>query len=283
MWYIHHLSLGNNHNNCIIQAACIMVTVLLHYFFLATFSWMLCEGIIIYVLLVKVFYEGFFKKLTFHFLVGWGLPIPIVAITAGISHDHYGIYTICWLPTEKGIIWAFIAPVIFIIVCNSVIIALAIFAIFTASRRKVKNRQMTEITAAKKLIRAAIFLLPTLGVTWIFGVLAVNSEHVVFAWIFTILNSMGGLFIFVFYVLQNDKFIETMSSYLGIQNRKHTGRSAVKLTSINKHKTICQSATIETTPDSQKSDFHKSITDLDVEISAGSNNSKLPIEETKLH
>ena len=28
------------------------------------------------------------------------------------------------------------------------------------------------------------------------------------------------------------------------------------------------------TPDSQKSDFHKSITDLDVEISAGSNNSK---------
>ncbi|XP_065911491.1 adhesion G-protein coupled receptor D1-like isoform X1 [Dysidea avara] len=235
------------------RAACIVVTVLLHYFFLATFSWMLCEGIIIYVLLVKVFYKGFFKRLPFYFLVGWGLPIPIVAITAGISHDHYGVYTICWLPTEKGIIWAFIAPVIFVIVCNSVIIVLAIHTIFTASRRKVKNRQMTEITVAKKLIRAAIFLLPTLGVTWIFGVLAMYSENGAFAWIFTILNSIEGLFIFVFYVLQNDKFIETMSSYL---NRKHTGSSAAKLTSNDKHKTICQSATIETTADSQKNDLH---------------------------
>ena len=42
----------------------------------------------------------------------------------------------------------------------------------------------------RKLIRAAIFLLPTLGVMWIFGVLAANSEHVAFAWIFTILNSV---------------------------------------------------------------------------------------------
>ena len=42
----------------------------------------------------------------------------------------------------------------------------------------------------RKLIRAGIFLLPTLGATWIFGVLAVNSEHVAFAWIFTILNSI---------------------------------------------------------------------------------------------
>ncbi|XP_065911452.1 adhesion G protein-coupled receptor L4-like isoform X3 [Dysidea avara] len=264
------------------RAACILVTVLLHYFFLATFSWMLCEGILIYVLLAKVFYEGFFKRLPFYYLVGWGLPIPIVVVTAGISHDHYGIYASCWLPTEKGIIWAFIAPVIFVIVCNSVIIVLAIYAIFIASRRKVKNRQMTEITAAKKLIRAALFLLPTLGVTWIFGVLAVNSEHVAFAWIFTILNSIEGLFIFVFYVLQNDKFIETMASYLGIQSRKRTRSSAVKLTSNDKHKTICPSATIETTTDFQKSDFHGSITAPDMENSAGTNNGKMTIEANKV-
>jgi len=50
-----------------------VVTVLLHYFFLATFSWMLCEGIVIYVLLVKVFYEGFFKRLPIYLVVGWGM------------------------------------------------------------------------------------------------------------------------------------------------------------------------------------------------------------------
>ena len=49
-----------------------MVTVLLHYFFLAAFCWMLCEGIMIYILLVKVFYNGFFKQLPFHMAIGWG-------------------------------------------------------------------------------------------------------------------------------------------------------------------------------------------------------------------
>ena len=56
-----------------IQVACIVVTVLLHYFFLAAFCWMLCEGIIIYVLLAQVFYDGFFKRLRFYSMIGWGM------------------------------------------------------------------------------------------------------------------------------------------------------------------------------------------------------------------
>ncbi|XP_065911525.1 adhesion G protein-coupled receptor L3-like [Dysidea avara] len=55
------------------KAGCISVTVLLHYFFIAAFCWMLCEGIIIYILLVKVFYNGFFKKLPFYIVLGWGM------------------------------------------------------------------------------------------------------------------------------------------------------------------------------------------------------------------
>lgn len=56
-----------------LQAACIAVTILLHYFFLAAFCWMLCEGIIIYLLLVKVFYNGFFKSMLFFSAMGWGM------------------------------------------------------------------------------------------------------------------------------------------------------------------------------------------------------------------
>ena len=39
-----------------------------------------------------------------------------------------------------------------------------------------------------KLISAAT-LMPILGVTWVFGLLAINEETEVFAWIFTILNA----------------------------------------------------------------------------------------------
>ena len=40
------------------------------------------------------------------------------------------------------------------------------------------------------ILKATIILLPLLGITWAFGLLAVNQESSVFAWIFTILNSL---------------------------------------------------------------------------------------------
>ena len=37
------------------QVGCQVVAVLLHYFFLVTFMWMLMEGVVLYVALVRVF------------------------------------------------------------------------------------------------------------------------------------------------------------------------------------------------------------------------------------
>ena len=39
-------------------------------------------------------------------------------------------------------------------------------------------------------MKAAVILLPLLGMTWVFGMLAINNDTIVFAWIFTILNSL---------------------------------------------------------------------------------------------
>ena len=39
-------------------------------------------------------------------------------------------------------------------------------------------------------LKAAVVLLPLLGMTWIFGMLAINNDTIAFAWIFTILNSL---------------------------------------------------------------------------------------------
>ena len=74
----------------------------------------------------------------------------------------------------------------------------------------------------RALLKAAVIVIPLLGCTWIFGLLAINDNTVVFAWIFTIFNSLQvllypvmvflfshntfqGLFIMFFYVLRNDK------------------------------------------------------------------------------
>ena len=42
----------------------------------------------------------------------------------------------------------------------------------------------------RKLLKALIIFMPLLGVTWIIGILAVNEDTQVFAWIFAILNSL---------------------------------------------------------------------------------------------
>lgn len=49
-----------------------MVAALLHYSLLALFSWMLCEGVLHYILLVKVFGGGAGEKVKYFYIFGWG-------------------------------------------------------------------------------------------------------------------------------------------------------------------------------------------------------------------
>uniref|UniRef100_A0A8W8P1I7 GAIN-B domain-containing protein n=1 Tax=Magallana gigas TaxID=29159 RepID=A0A8W8P1I7_MAGGI len=54
-------------------------------------------------------------------------------------------------------------------------------------------------------LRSLGTLLPVLGVTWLFGILAVNENAVVFQYLFVIANSFQGFFIFVSHVLLDKK------------------------------------------------------------------------------
>ena len=54
-------------------------------------------------------------------------------------------------------------------------------------------------------VRGAVVLMILLGLTWTFGLLYLNQASMVMAYIFTILNSLQGLFIFIFHCVQNDK------------------------------------------------------------------------------
>ena len=51
-------------------------------------------------------------------------------------------------------------------------------------------KQICTFNLYRGILKATIILLPLLGITWVFGLLAVNQESSVFAWIFTILNSL---------------------------------------------------------------------------------------------
>ena len=51
------------------QSVCILVAVLLHYFYLAAFGWMLLEGVFLYVMIVEVFNT---VEMRYLYFFGWG-------------------------------------------------------------------------------------------------------------------------------------------------------------------------------------------------------------------
>ena len=67
---------------------CTMFAVILHYCLLTTFTWMLLEGVHIFFFLVIVFFSD--KVYKVYTLLGWTIPIPIVAISLGTRFCYYG-------------------------------------------------------------------------------------------------------------------------------------------------------------------------------------------------
>jgi hypothetical protein len=196
---------------------CSLVSALLHYFFLCAFCWMLCEGLTLYILIVKVYADCFFKRLYMLFVIGWGLPLIVVVITSCVIPQEYGNENFCWLSSDKGAIWAFIGPMIFIILLNTVLLALTEIEIIKlwVKARKLNHKLPQPIVIST--IKGTIVLLPLLGITWIIGIFAVNENTTVFMWLFTILNSLQGVGILYFHVLRNQNIRTTFRTFF----RKH--------------------------------------------------------------
>ena len=53
------------------------MAALLQYFFTAVFAWMLCEGLVLYFLLVKVFNTGLGERKLFYLGLGWGKNLMV--------------------------------------------------------------------------------------------------------------------------------------------------------------------------------------------------------------
>uniref|UniRef100_A0A8C4IP21 Adhesion G protein-coupled receptor D1 n=1 Tax=Dicentrarchus labrax TaxID=13489 RepID=A0A8C4IP21_DICLA len=160
---------------------CKVMAVLLHFFFLSAFAWMLVEGLHLYSMVVKVFgSEG--SKHFYYYGIGWGS---------------------CWLSLKNGAIWAFVAPALFVIVVNIGILISVTRIISRISGESYKVHG--DANAVKLTVKAVAVLLPILGISWIFGVLAVNTHSLAFLYIFAVFNSLQGFFVFLFHCLLNSE------------------------------------------------------------------------------
>jgi hypothetical protein len=196
-----------------IPGLCKAVAVLMHYFFLSAFTWMLCEGILLYLLIVIVF-TRLANKWWIYMILGWGLPILPVVITFGARFDVYTPDNLCWLNTQYGVIWGFVGPIIGVICINTAILFIVLIKIartvhLKKRRNTIRNKSFNVDQKANKhhktaldIVKNIIILLPLLGSTWIIGIFAVNEHTTVFEWIFVILNSLQGALIFFLHIFR---------------------------------------------------------------------------------
>ncbi|KAG9487588.1 hypothetical protein GDO78_007423, partial [Eleutherodactylus coqui] len=138
----------------------------------------------------------------YHIHANLSFAILVAQILLLISF-HFVPGTSCWLSLEKGAIWAFVAPALFVIVVNiGILIAVTrIISRISADNYKVHR----DANAFKLTAKAVAVLLPILGSSWIFGVLAVNEQSIIFQYMFAVFNSLQGFFIFLFHCLLNSE------------------------------------------------------------------------------
>ncbi|XP_048083157.1 adhesion G protein-coupled receptor E2-like isoform X2 [Ursus arctos] len=206
-----------------IKVLCAIIAGALHYLYLASFTWMLLEGLHLFLTarnLMVVNYSSVsrvMKKLMFP--VGYGAPAIIVAISAASRPHLYGTTTRCWLHTDKGFIWTFLGPVCTIFSINLAFFLMTVWIV--KNKLSSLNSDVSTLQNTRMLTFKATAQLLILGCTWCLGVLQVGPAAIVMAYLFTIVNSLQGIFIFLVYCLLSQQVQEQYKKWFkGIRKTK---------------------------------------------------------------
>ncbi|XP_015230003.1 PREDICTED: adhesion G protein-coupled receptor B3 isoform X6 [Cyprinodon variegatus] len=209
---------------------CIMTTAFLHFFFLASFCWVLTEAWQSYMAVTGKVRTRLIRK---RFLcLGWGLPALVVAISMGFTKTKgYGTPLYCWLSLEGGLLYAFVGPAAAVVLVNMVIGILVFNKLVSRDGildKKLKHRagydstslQMSEphtgltlkcakcgvvsttalsaTTASNAMasLWSSCVVLPLLALTWMSAVLAMTDKRsILFQILFAVFDSLQGFVI----------------------------------------------------------------------------------------
>ncbi|XP_074604062.1 uncharacterized protein LOC141857462 [Brevipalpus obovatus] len=143
---------------------CQLLHILVQYFLLANYSWMFCEGLYLFTLLVVAFVAED-KVMKWFYVIGWGIPLILISLYTGFrsqgsSESDIGL---CWIE-ESRYLWWLKGPVIFSFLLNIFFLIIIVIVLVT----KMKAVNSPDAHRTRKAVKATLILLPLLGLTYLF-------------------------------------------------------------------------------------------------------------------
>nr|XP_023396442.1 adhesion G protein-coupled receptor E1 isoform X1 [Loxodonta africana] len=185
------------------QTGCAIIAGILHYLFLACFFWMLVEAVMLFLMVRNLKVVNYFSSRNIKMLhlcaFGYGLPALVVVISASAQPQGYGMHNRCWLNTETGFIWSFLGPVCTVILINTVLLTWTLWIL----RQKLSsvNAEISTLKDTRLLTFKAFAQLFILGCSWVLGIFQIGPIASFMAYLFTVINSLQGVFIFLIHCL----------------------------------------------------------------------------------
>ncbi|KAM9434339.1 adhesion G protein-coupled receptor B2 isoform 6-T6 [Clarias gariepinus] len=206
------------------KGLCTVTAAFLHFFFLASFCWVLTEAWQSYLAVIGKIRTRLIRK---RFLcLGWGLPALIVAVSVGFTRARgYGTTNYCWLSLEGGLLYAFVGPAAVIVLVN-MLIGIVVFNKLMSrdgiSDKSKKQRAGPSLEARSRLLLqcskcgvitstalssstassamtslwSSCVVLPLLALTWMSAVLAITDRRsTLFQVLFAVFDSVQGFVI----------------------------------------------------------------------------------------
>ncbi|CBY21324.1 unnamed protein product [Oikopleura dioica] len=183
------------------EYSCMIVSIGLHYFYLAVFTWVALETFHLYRRLAQPHFQiaqrADRQAVQFYYGLGFGVPAIIVATSVGLQPAGYGNARFCWLDSSDPLVGAMIVPICltFIATCGGLIMSLREY--LTVKRVDIIKEEV------RRDIRLLSFLAPVLLFAWASSLSAVNMNSSVLYIITCILHLSVALFILVAHVLRS--------------------------------------------------------------------------------
>ena len=208
LWLAQALFLASNHL-IHLPLACLIVSAVMHYAFLAAFFWMnvmaidICHTFNSRNIGNPAHQEGGGCRFACYSLYAWLMPALIVGGSVAVDlleeelsmlaayRPHYGD-GLCWITRRTALLYLFALPLAALLLLNILLYIITVIQLCRMSRAtKIATQESKDRTRFLLYIKLSFIM----GLTWVFGYLAALTDLWYMWYVFIVFNTLQGAFI----------------------------------------------------------------------------------------